>query len=127
VAPTAYTVSTLRMLARFFHMQGNTSAYETRVEIPGQYTRLHRCIRSLVGREVCMQIHRVLSIKYSTQGDHVLSPTPPLDARLFIATRYVSRVAKRECPPPALAAVSTASTPYPSLISALHPGDYRSL
>lgn len=23
-----------------------------------------------------MQIHRVLSIKYSTQGDHVLSPTP---------------------------------------------------
>lgn len=24
----------------------------------------------------CMQIHRVLSIKYSAQGDHVLSPTP---------------------------------------------------
>lgn len=27
-------------------------------------------------RRGCMQIHRVLSIKYSTQGDHVLSPTP---------------------------------------------------
>lgn len=61
----------------FFHMQGNTHPrYGARAEIPGQYTHPRRCIRLLVGREVCMQIHRVLSIKYSTQGDHVLSPTP---------------------------------------------------
>lgn len=66
----------------FFHMQGNTYP---RTKLTWRYpdnththTRAHqhRCIRPLVGREVCMQIHRVLSIKYSTQGDHVLSPTP---------------------------------------------------
>lgn len=34
-----------------------------------------------------MQIHRVLSIKYSMEGDHVLSPTPCTPRlRLFIAT-----------------------------------------
>ena len=35
-----------------------------------------------------MQIHRVLSIKYSTEGDHVLSPTTSI--RLFIATRILA-------------------------------------
>lgn len=47
-----------------------------------------------------MQIHRVLSIKYSTQGDHVLSPTTSV--RLFIAARTYPRDEKtsaRSLPP----------------------------
>lgn len=48
------------------------------------------CFRDGIGREWegRMQIHRVLSIKYSTEGDHVLSPTTSI--RLFIATRILA-------------------------------------
>lgn len=52
------------------------------------------------GRGRSMQIHRVLSIKYSTQGDHVLSPTTSV--RLFIAARTYPRDEKtsaRSLPP----------------------------
>lgn len=43
VAPTAYTVSMLRMLAFLPHARKHTSAYEARAEIPGQYTHPHTC------------------------------------------------------------------------------------
>lgn len=77
-----------------------------------------------------MQIHRVLSIKYSTQGDHVLSPTPRSTcAYLLLPGTYLVWQKENALQPPLTppAMVSPASTPYPSLIGALHPEDYRPL
>lgn len=47
----------------------------------------------------CMQIHRVLSIKYSTQGDHVLSSAPctPYDYLLPPGT-YIAREKRKRLP-----------------------------
>jgi len=50
-----------------------------------------------------MQIHRVLSIKYSTQGDHVLSPAPRSTcAYLLLAGTYLTRQKENTArnPPP---------------------------
>lgn len=76
-------------------------------------THIHTQMYPLVRREVCMQIHRVLSIKYSTQGDHVLSPTPrSTRAYLLLPGTYLVWQ-KENAHLPLPATVSTASTPLP--------------
>lgn len=121
----------LRMLAfSSTCKEAHIRVYEARAEMPGQYTHPHSRIRLLVGREVCMQIHRVLSIKYSTQGDHVLSPTPrSTRAYLLLPGTYlVWQKENARLPPPPLQQQSPRLPPlYPSPIGALHPEDYRPL
>lgn len=125
----------LRMLAFLPHARKHTLRVgSSRGDTPDNtHTHTHTLTRvhihtdvsaRSVGREVCMQIHRVLSIKYSTQGDHVLSPTPrSTRAYLLLPGTYLvwqKENARRPLQQPA-------STPYPSLIGALHPEDYRPL